>query len=72
MADSPKNNPKPFMIRCHYCRWGRTSTGAVDDLDDLHEIKSNCKSCGKWRKFRCPNCGRQAIMKRIGGNVLPK
>jgi len=60
---------KPFMIRCHRCRWGRTSLGTKDDLADLHEIKPNCTNCGKWRKFQCPECGSPAVMKRIRGNA---
>jgi len=57
--------PKGFMIRCPKCCWGRLSSGVAADLTDLFEIKSSCKNCGKFRRFRCPNCGAPSPMKRI-------
>jgi hypothetical protein len=61
--------PKVFMIRCAKCRWGRVSSGVSVDITDLIEVKSNCASCGKWRKFKCPKCGKTCSMKRIQGNT---
>jgi hypothetical protein len=63
---------KNFVIRCAKCRWARMSSGVSSDLADLNEIKSNCKNCGKWRKFKCPKCGVNATMKRISGNSPAK
>ena len=57
--------PKNFFIRCPRCRWGRVSSGVAADLADLHEVKSNCRNCGRWRRFKCPACGMDATMKRI-------
>ena len=69
-----KTVPKNFMIRCPRCCWARLSSGTKEDLEDLHEINPNCVNCGKWRKFRCQNCGSPAMMKRIKGNapIKPK
>lgn len=67
--------PKNFQIRCSRCNWSRLTSGVKDDLTDLHEVKSNCASCGKIRKFVCPKCkGKTAKMYRISGNssVKPK
>lgn len=61
--------PKNFVIRCNKCCWSRISSGLTADLADLHEIKSNCPTCGKARKFQCAKCGRPAFMKRIKGNA---
>ena len=36
MSEIPKN----FILRCHKCRWARTSTGLTEDLKDLREIKT--------------------------------
>ena len=60
--------PKLFMLRCPKCRWGRSSSGVSADLADLIEVKNNCASCGKARKFRCPKCGVACPLKRIKGN----
>lgn len=60
--------PKNFLIKCSKCCWSRASSGLAADLTDIHEMKSNCKSCGKWRKFFCPKCGSPSTMKRIRGN----
>lgn len=60
-AETPKN----FMIRCRKCRWAKITTGTKDDLADLHEVKSNCPTCGKARQFRCPKCGTASKMRRI-------
>jgi transcription elongation factor Elf1 len=57
--------PKNFIIRCPRCRWARVSSGVKADLEDLHEVDPNCKNCGKWRKFKCPECGMPSPMKRI-------
>lgn len=57
--------PKNFFIRCPSCRWARVSSGVAVDVADLNEVKSGCKTCGKWRHFKCPKCGRNAPMKRI-------
>lgn len=62
---------KNFMIRCLKCRWARLSSGISTDLADLNEVTGNCPTCGKHRKFRCPNCGGQATMKRLKGNSAP-
>lgn len=43
--------------------------GTKEDLADLTEIKANCATCGKWRRFRCPQCGQPATMKRVRGNT---
>lgn len=56
---------KNFLIRCPNCRWAEVTTGIDKDLEHLHEYKKSCASCGKPRKFRCPNCGQQAIMRRL-------
>ncbi len=61
--------PKNFIIRCPKCCWSRVSSGLSVDLTDINEIKPNCKTCGKWRKFQCPKCGTHAMMKRIRGNT---
>jgi len=47
---------KVFMLRCRQCGWNEASTGIKSDLSHLHEIVDACKTCGKKRKFRCPNC----------------
>lgn len=60
--------PKNFVIRCGRCRWARLSSGLKADLVGINEVKSNCASCGKARKFQCPKCGQHAMMKRIRGN----
>jgi hypothetical protein len=64
--------PKNFVIRCPKCCWSRLSSGIAVDLIDLNEIKSNCKNCGRWRKFQCQKCGRPATMKRLHGNSPAK
>lgn len=60
--------PKNFMIVCPRCRWARRSSGVASDLADLYEVNAGCKTCGKWRKFKCPKCGMSSPMKRIKGN----
>lgn len=60
--------PKNFFIRCPSCRWARSSSGTKDDLSDLTEVTPGCRTCGKWRKFKCPNCGTSSTMQRIKGN----
>lgn len=60
--------PKNFFIRCGRCRWARLSSGVSEDLEDLHEVKGNCPTCGKNRRFKCPTCGANAVMKRLKGN----
>jgi hypothetical protein len=60
--------PKNFFIRCPRCRWARLSSGVAMDLADLYEENPGCKTCGKWRKFKCPKCGMPSPMKRIKGN----
>ncbi len=62
--------PKNFVIRCGHCRWARLSSGVSEDLQDLHEIKGNCPTCGKNRRFKCPTCGGQAKMTRFKGNAV--
>lgn len=61
--------PKTFFIRCPRCRWARISSGVKADVSDLFEIDAGCKTCGKWRKFKCPKCGTSSPMKRIKGNT---
>lgn len=61
--------PKKFLIRCPNCRWCETTTGISKELQHLHEYKNSCPSCGKARKFRCPKCGQQAVMKLMKNNV---
>lgn len=60
--------PKNFMIRCPSCRWARLTSGVSSDIEDLNEINQGCTNCGKFRKFKCPTCGRPSPMKRIKGN----
>ena len=60
--------PKNFVIRCPRCRWARITSGVAQDITDLHEIDPNCVNCGKWRRFKCPKCGRSSPMTRIKGN----
>lgn len=60
--------PKNFFIRCPRCRWARVSSGVAVDLTDLHEVKNNCRNCGRWRHFKCPKCGMNAPMKRLKGS----
>lgn len=60
--------PKNFLIRCPKCRWGRTSTGCKDDLQDLKEVPSSPVEHTK-RRFRCPKCGAIAEMHRVRGNA---
>lgn len=62
--------PKNFFIRCGKCRWARLSSGISEELSDLHEVKGNCPTCGKNRRFKCPKCGGHAVMKRIKGNAI--
>jgi len=69
MEKIPSNDEKRFLIRCNHCQWARTSTGLKDDLEDLKEVKSGCRNCGKVRQFRCPKCGRPSKMIRIRGNA---
>lgn len=61
--------PKNFMIRCPKCRWARPSSGLKADLTDLYEIKPGCRTCGKWRKFRCKKCGAPSPMVRTKSNT---
>lgn len=60
--------PKNFIIKCLRCKWGKLTSGTSDDLVGLHEVHIGCRTCGKWRKFKCPNCGMPSPMKRIKGN----
>lgn len=62
---TPKN-PR-FVIRCQKCRWATVNGGTTPELKHLYEIPNNCASCGKARKFRCPNCGSHAKMDRVKG-----
>jgi len=57
--------PKNFIIKCK-CGWAEVTTGISADLKHLYEIKNNCPNCGKPRAFRCPKCGSNAKMFRIG------
>jgi len=59
---------KPFVIKCKNCAWTEKSTGISSDLAHLNEIKSNCPTCGKRRRFKCAKCGNTAEMYRIKGN----
>lgn len=61
--------PKNFVISCLKCRWTRITSGISTDIKDLTEVHIGCKTCGKWRKFKCPKCGNYAPMKRIRGNT---
>ncbi len=61
--------PKNFIIRCLKCRWARISSGVAADMTDLHEVTRSCPTCGKWRRFKCPKCGQEAVMKRVKGNT---
>ena len=70
--ESVSGVPKNFVIRCPRCRWARMSSGVAADVADLNEVKSNCKNCGKYRKFQCPKCGTHCNMKRLCGNSPPK
>lgn len=67
MAES--DIPKNFVIRCLRCHWKKFTSGVKGDLTDLHEIKSNCPTCGKWRTFKCPKCGTNCQMRRFRGNA---
>jgi hypothetical protein len=71
LAIEPNNSgaPKNFVIRCPKCSWSRISSGLKVDLTDINEIKPNCATCGKHRKFQCMKCGAPAHMKRIRGNT---
>ena len=60
--------PKNFMIRCLRCRWARITSGVAADITDLNEVHIGCVNCGKFRKFKCPECGNPAPMKRIKRN----
>lgn len=67
--ESPNSGaPKNFIIRCPRCRWARLSSGVAVDIKDLVEVNPGCKTCGKWRKFRCPKCGMPSTMRRLRGN----
>jgi len=61
--------PKNFVIRCLRCRWARITSGISDDITDLNEINAGCTTCGKWRRFKCGQCGGIAVMKRFKGNT---
>jgi hypothetical protein len=54
-----------FIISCKECKWTRTSNGRSDELDDLKEVVSGCKKCGKPREFICPNCKNKVKMFRV-------
>jgi hypothetical protein len=60
---------KPFLLKCLNCNWTRSSLGTKEDLVDLKEIKSNCSTCGKSRKFVCPQCKASVVMRRVRGNT---
>lgn len=57
--------PKNFMLRCIKCGWGRTTTGLPSDLSDLVYVKSSCKGCGKFKRYRCPKCNTACPMKKV-------
>lgn len=56
-----------FLIKCNKCGWSIKTTGLKKDLEhiDLKEIKNNCSSCGKIRKFKCKKCASPSKMFRI-------
>lgn len=68
MSEEQSSAPRNFMMRCASCNWGRASSGLKSDLADLAEVKANCNTCGKWRRYRCPRCGAICPLKRIKGN----
>ena len=57
-----------FIIKCSNCGWFIRTKGTKKDLSDLNlkEIKNNCSTCGKPRKFKCQKCSMQAKMFRVG------
>ena len=54
--------PIKFIIKCSCCKWKELSTGTSDDLKHLSELPNNCPSCGKPRRFKCPQCSAVAKM----------
>ena len=53
-----------YQLRCLKCRYSRISENNHDGFNDLYEIQG-CTNCGGPRKYRCPECGRQAKAIRI-------
>lgn len=68
-APEASSAPQNFVIRCAGCRWARMTSGLTADLADLIYVKPTCKTCGKFRKYRCPKCGQACPLKRVKGNV---
>jgi|GEM_PF-2321999 len=60
--------PQNFFLRCPKCSWAKLSSGLTSDLVDLVNVKTTCKGCGKFRKYKCPKCGTSCPLKRIKGN----
>lgn len=60
----PQEQSLSFYIRCKSCAWMHNTSGLAKDLESLKEIKSSCSKCGKPRRFKCPKCGRVAVMSR--------
>ena len=56
-----------FMIKCSNCNWFVKTLGSKKEIEelDLTEIKNNCSTCGKPRKFICKKCGQSAKAFRI-------
>jgi hypothetical protein len=54
-----------FLIKCSFCKWFEETNGFSKNLSHLIEIKNNCSTCGKPRKFRCPKCKHVAKMIKI-------
>jgi hypothetical protein len=56
-----------FLIKCNKCNFRIKTKGDKKSIEEekLSEIKNNCASCGKIRKFYCPKCKNIAKMFRI-------
>lgn len=53
-----------FILKCPACRWSRVNSGRSDELSDLTEIV-RCKTCGRTREFKCPDCGKSIKLLRV-------
>jgi hypothetical protein len=56
-----------FIIKCPNCNWQIKVLGDKKSIleNDLKEIKNNCATCGKPRKFICKKCSCVAKAYRI-------
>lgn len=53
-----------YVLKCPSCKWSRINSGRSDELSDLKEI-IRCKTCGRTREFKCPECGKNIKLLRV-------